>query len=879
MSDEPIYSALDDKSPTVPNAPTNVVGIPSSTQVALTWTASSYDGGLAITAYNISWSEGNGGVDYVGGGTTSYTALGLTNGTSYTFRVRAANSLGFGSYSAYSSAVTPAAVPTAPNSVTGTLGNGEVSLTWNAGNSNGSAITNYTVEYTPSGGSPSTVSTNSTSTSYTVTGLTNGTSYTFKVKATNSIGDSVYSTASDAVTPKTTPGAPTNVVGTPSSTQVVVTWTAPASNGGGAITGYQIVWTDGGGGSDYVGGGTTSYTATGLTNGTSYTFTVRASNNPNTFTPASPFSDPSSAVTPAAVPTAPNSVTGTLGNGEVSLTWNAGNSNGSAITNYTVEYTPSGGSPSTVSTNSTSTSYTVTGLTNGTSYTFKVKATNSIGDSVYSTASDAVTPATTPDAPTNVIGTFGNSQVSLSWTAPASNGGSSVFDYVIQYNDGSSWQTFSDDFSSATSTIVTSLNNGTSYTFRVLASNSVGYSQASASSAAVTPMTTPSAPYSVSGTRGNTTVSLTWSASYNGGSAITNHTVEYTPSGGSAVEVVTGSASSSYTVTGLTNGISYTFRVKATNSLGYSQYSTASDAAIPMTIPGAPTSLTATNNGTTGVITLGWTAPADFGGDVSLYYYPQLSSDSGVTWTNTDPSYTTGTTAEYGPYTFGTTYIFRVRAANQVGYGSYSTSSNSVLNSVKPYNAGISSVTRGNAQVSLTWYANDGGSAITDYNIQHSIDNGANWITFTDGVSPAESGTVTGLTNGTSYVFRIRAENLNGLSPYSDASSAIVPATAPGAPTGVSGVGISNAVEVSWTAPADLGGNSPYLIYYVEYSSDNGSSWTPSGGSTTSNSSSVMVTVGGLTNGTSYRFKVRAFGVGADTYGAYSNLSSAVTPN
>src|SRR4029077_17973362 len=74
-------------------------------------------------------------------------------------------------------------------------------------------------------------------------------------------------------------------------------------------------------------------------------------------------------------------------------------------------------------TNSITTSCTVTGLTNGTPYFFRVAAINAAGTGAYSTPSSGVTPRTVPDAPTAVTGTPGNGHVSLTWTAPSSNGG------------------------------------------------------------------------------------------------------------------------------------------------------------------------------------------------------------------------------------------------------------------------------------------------------------------------------------------------------------------------------------------------------------------------------------------------------------------------
>ena len=92
--------------------------------------------------------------------------------------------------------------PGAPTGLTATAGNAQISLAWTAPSSVGSsAITGYSVEYTPSGGSPTTVSTGSTATSYTITTLTNGTAYTARVAAVNSAGTGSYTAASSSVTP------------------------------------------------------------------------------------------------------------------------------------------------------------------------------------------------------------------------------------------------------------------------------------------------------------------------------------------------------------------------------------------------------------------------------------------------------------------------------------------------------------------------------------------------------------------------------------------------------------------------------------------------------------------------------------------------------
>jgi predicted phage tail protein len=131
--------------------------------------------------------------------------------------------------------------PAAPTNLTTAAGNTQLSLGWTAPTTTHGTITNYLVEYTASGGSAVYVLTGSTSTSYTLTGLTNGTSYTVRVAAVNfTLGDwSGTVTGTPAIT--SVPGAPTGLsVGGRFCGQGVLAWSAPASNGGSAITGYRI---------------------------------------------------------------------------------------------------------------------------------------------------------------------------------------------------------------------------------------------------------------------------------------------------------------------------------------------------------------------------------------------------------------------------------------------------------------------------------------------------------------------------------------------------------------------------------------------------------------------------------------------------------------
>jgi len=284
--------------------------------------------------------------------------------------------------------------PTAPEPPTGvaaTAGDARATVSWTAPSSNGgSPITGYTVASSPGA---VTATAGASASSATVTGLTNGVAYTFTVTATNAIGTSAPSLPSGAVTPMapTAPGAPTGVFATAGNGQASVGWAAPASNGGSPITGYTVTSTPGGF-STSVSGSVTSGTVTGLTNGTSYTFAVTATNTIGTGPP----STPSNAVTPSAptVPGAPVGVTASAGNGQATVSWGApASSGGSPITGYTVTSSPGGLSSSA---GGSATSTTVSGLTNGTAYTFTVTATNAIGTGPASAPSNSVTPSAAP---------------------------------------------------------------------------------------------------------------------------------------------------------------------------------------------------------------------------------------------------------------------------------------------------------------------------------------------------------------------------------------------------------------------------------------------------------------------------------------------------
>jgi hypothetical protein len=324
----------------------------------------------------------------------------------------------------------------------------------------------------------------SATTHFTFTGLTNGTGYTFKIAAINISGTGANSSVSGEVTPSIVPGAPTSVGGTSNeNTQITVTWTAPASNGGSAITDYEVTVYNSTGGDPVevkgdwtrsVGSSGTTFVFTGLANGTSYTFKVRAINASG----EGSYSTASEADTPSSVASAPTSVAGTSNeNGQSTVTWTAPFSNGgSAITDYEVTvYNSVGGDPVGVtgdwtrSVGSSGTTFIFTGLTNGNSYTFKVRAINGSGTGSYSTASTADTPSTVPDAPTVISVTAGNGQATIYFTPPTNDGGFPITSYTVTASSGGHFTT-----GASSPLVVTGLTNGVAYYFVIKANNDIG---------------------------------------------------------------------------------------------------------------------------------------------------------------------------------------------------------------------------------------------------------------------------------------------------------------------------------------------------------------------------------------------------------------------
>ena len=641
-----------------PAAPsvTAVDGTPTS--LSVNWTMPT-NTGPDIDNYDLQYREGTSGAwtngpPNVSG--TNATIPSLTESTSYQVQVLARNAEGESPWSPSGSGQTGAqGAPDVPTGLDATRGHQEVMLSW-VQPSGGAEVTHYEYEQDVSG---RWISTGSTATTTTVTGLTNGQSYTFRVRAVNSAGASAASAASASVTPATVPGAPTSLGVTGGDQEVELSWTAPASNGGDTITGYE--YEQSGSGTWISTGGTDSTTTVfSLTNGQPYRFRVCALNSVG----SGAESAPSANVTPATEPDAPTGLSATVSNQEVDLIWTAPASNGGArILRYEYELDNSG---TWISTGGTATSITVRNLTNDQSYTFRVRAVNRVGAGLES-GSESATPTSTtvaPDTPTGLIATPGNQRVVLNWVQPS--GGAALTHYEYDLDASNTWTSTG---GTAPSHTVMGLTNGQSYDFRVRAVNSAGASGASGSQSATPTTTAPDALQSLSFTPGDGQVTLRWSPPGNdGGDTITHYEYELDGDGN---WIDTSSTATRHTVTGLMNGQTYVFRVRAVNSLGNSDPVTLEATPSRSTggggsggggdgprerPPGAPTNLRLEVGD--GQVTLSWDAPED--GTAITDYEVRINGEG--EWISIGSTETTYTVTGLDN---GTAYTFEVRAVSR----------------------------------------------------------------------------------------------------------------------------------------------------------------------------------------------------------------------
>ncbi len=380
--------------------------------------------------------------------TVSRTYTGLSNGSTYLLYVIPQNyvslntNFGITSPQSLSTSAAPYSSPDTPSGLSCPVTTGSVVCSWSAvASTSGAPVTGYGVQWRVSGGSWSSDAAVTTGVSYTVPSPSNGVTYEVRVRTygQDALLSSAYST-SVSVTPVSPPAAATALSASTGNTSSTLSWTPGTSTAASPI-GYQkyeicVVSTGVCVSDESAGSSTASKTFTGLTNGTSYNAKVTsysassiASSVYNTvsaiYGPFTPYGPPLSSPTLTAV-VAPGTATTSTGTVNLSFTAVAPDASG-PVTGYAVYQNAA------LIGTTTSLTYSVTGLTNGTAYSFAVAAYNANAEGGRS-ATSTLTPYTIPSAPT--VGAI--TRTSVSFTAPADNGGSAILDYTATCSNSTS---------------------------------------------------------------------------------------------------------------------------------------------------------------------------------------------------------------------------------------------------------------------------------------------------------------------------------------------------------------------------------------------------------------------------------------------------------
>jgi len=777
---------------TAPTAPGSLAAsATSSTQINLTWAASSDN--VGVTGYRVERCSGASCSSFAQVGTSptaSYADSGLNGSTSYTYRVRAADAAGnLSGYSNTASATTQSSgdtqAPSAPSALTAAASsNTQIGLTWTASSDN-VGVTGYRLERCVGSGCVSFAQVASvTAVGFSDSGLLAGTTYGYRVRATDATGNlSGYSNISYATTTGTgdtqAPTLPSSLIATASSSsQIGLSWTASTDNVG--VTGYDIERCAGAGCTAFAQIGTTSGTTTfadsGLTASTAFRYRVRASDASGNL---SGYSNIASATTSASsdtqAPTVPSSLTATASSSsQIGLSWTASTDN-VGVTGYRIERCV-GASCTTfaqIGTTTGATTFTDTGLAASTVYRYRTRAADLAGNlSGYSNIASATTSASTdtqaPTAPSSLAATASSSsQIGLSWTASTDNVG--VTGYRVERCAGASCTAFAQvgTTTGATTFTDTGLTASAAYRYRVRAADAAGnlsaYSNiAPATTTAATDTTPPSAPSSLAASASSSSqIGLTWTASTDN-VGVTGYRIERC-SGGSCssfVQVGTTTGATTFSDSGLTASTSYSYRVRAADAAGnlggYSNVASAStNAAADTQAPTAPSSLVATASSST-QIGLTWTASTDNVG-VTGYRIERCSGASCSSFVQIGTT-TGATTFGNGGLTAATSYSYRVRATDAAGnlsgysnVASATTSSSgggSITVSVSPKRGGLTTsqtlsitatLTNDTANQGVTWsFASTGSTSGGGFSSTSSTSGNA--VTFT---APSGAGVVT----------------------------------------------------------------------------------------------------------------------------------------
>jgi len=819
---------------TSPSAPVaTAAGALQETSLAANWNASA-----GADGYYLDISTANDFSSYVAGyqnlnvsNVTTYSAAGLTGGTTYYYRIRSYTG---GKPSDNSNVITALTKPAAPVS---SAGSSVATTSFDANWNSSASATGYKLEVSANSGFTSYLAGYGPKdvgnvTTYSISGLTANTNYYYRISAYNATGTGLASTIKQVLT---APVAPTTSAATSiTNTTLVANWSSVAG-----ATGYRIdVATDAGFTSILLAytnkdvGNVTSASVAGLNGSITYYYRVRAYNTGGTSGNSG-----TTNVTTSPDPSAPPVATAGTALAVTSFTanWGAvGAASGYALdvatdnlfTNILAGYNDLNVG--------NVTTYSVTGLSSGTTYYYRTRSYNVSG---VSSNSNVITILTSPAAPVSSASTsLAETSFTANWAA--STGATKYYldvstsntfaSFVAGYNDK--------DVSNVTTYSVTGLTGGTTYYYRVRSYNASG---TSSNSGDQTALTLPAAPVSsAASTVTETSFSANWAAS----TGATKYYLDLSTSNTFA-SFVTGynnkdvSNVTTYSITGLTANTTYYYRVRAYDASGNSANSST------ITVVGLPTSSAATAKFETG-FTANWTQVAG-----ATKYYIDVSTASDFTailpaYNNLDA----GDVALYAVTSLSanTTYYYRIRANNATGTSGNSSSITVLTSPAAPVASAATSITP--AGFTVNWGASAGA---TGYYLDIATD--AAFTDFLTGYQNKDEGNIlteniTGIERGTTYYYRVRAYNA---SAYSSNSGTISILAAPLA--GIATDIMQNSFSANWNSVTGA------TKYYFDAATDPGFTSFLAGYNNKDVGNVITINIAGLTKNTEYFYRVRSF--------------------
>ncbi len=852
------------------------------------------------------------------GSSTSYTVTGLQCSKEYQFQIRAygdgssyASSWGPYTSSPHPSASTELCCATAPRNFTVTaIDDDESHSSFNVSWTTVPNADSYLVESMAPAGArcPSCPDWVSEGTFYsrgphTISGFSPGTRYDFRVRAYGD-GVNLNSKLGDAATTSATIPLPvinsiTGLSGYAAyqdgDTKIDLSWD-PESG----VSRFQIQyrlstssrWLTA---TSNLSGSSTSYTVTGLQCGKEYQFQIRAYGDGSSYASSwGPYSSSPhpSASTELCCATAPRNFTVTANDDDEShSSFNVSWSEVANADSYLLESMAPAGArcPSCPDWVSEGTFYsrgphTISGFSPGTTYQFRVRAYGD-GVNLNSKLGDAATTSATIPRPVinSITGLSGyaayqdgDTKIDLSW-----NPESGVSRYQVQYrlSTSSRWLTATSNLSgSSTSYTVTGLQCSKEYQFQIRAhgdgssyASSWGPYTSSPYPSASTDLCLPPAPSGFNVTPNDDT---SFNVSWTNMSGVTSYLLEYLgpagprcPSCPDWVELGSYSSGGAHTISGFSPGTTYQFRVRAygdavTYRADYGDAATRS-ATTHLVAPPAPDGFTATA-ASDSQVDLSWD-PQD--GIARYQIQHRLSTSSWTTLTSTLPGTNSSyTTSNLSP---DTDYEFRVRAyGDAVGYiaqwspYSHDSATTHEVLDTPPAPDGFTATAVSDSQIDLSWHYRSG---ISNYQVQYRLSTSSSWSnSTTEATGSSTSYTVTGLQCSKEYQFQIRAHGdgssyASSWGPYTSSPypSASTDLCLPPAPSGFNVTpNDDTSFNVSWT---NMSGVTSYLLEYLGPAGPRCPScpdWVELG----SYSSGGAHTISGFSPGTTYQFRVRAYG-------------------